>query len=131
MGDSTSIEPGPAGGTRVHARVEDRIRCGKSTGLGHLPSKSMQVNHAWCAAAAIAIDLLAWLRLLCLAAPSPTPSPIPCATSSCTPPPAWCAASANANSRSPKPALGPRTGRMFHLRPGAGPLRLTSAITPI
>lgn len=51
---------------RVHARVEDRIRCGKSTGLGHLPSKSMQVNTAWCVAAAIAIDLLCWLRLLCL-----------------------------------------------------------------
>ncbi|GAA3444442.1 IS1380 family transposase [Planomonospora venezuelensis] len=51
---------------RVHARVEDRIRCAKSTGLGHLPSKSMQVNASWCLAAAIAIDLLCWLRLLCL-----------------------------------------------------------------
>ncbi|MGJ6966954.1 hypothetical protein ACSDR0_34065, partial [Streptosporangium sp. G11] len=39
---------------RVHARVEDRIRTGKSAGLGHLPSKSMQVNAAWCAAAALA-----------------------------------------------------------------------------
>jgi hypothetical protein len=51
---------------RVHARVEDRIRNGKSTGLGHLPSTSMQVNTAWCVAAAIATDLLCWLRLLCL-----------------------------------------------------------------
>ncbi|GAA0375252.1 hypothetical protein GCM10010160_01640 [Acrocarpospora corrugata] len=46
------------------ARVEDRIRNGKSTGLGHLPSTSMQVNTAWCVAAAIATDLLCWLRLL-------------------------------------------------------------------
>jgi hypothetical protein len=51
---------------RAQARVEDRIRCGKSTGLGHLPSTSMQVNAAWCAAAAIAADLLCRLRLLCL-----------------------------------------------------------------
>jgi hypothetical protein len=51
---------------RVHARVEDRIRCGKATGLDHLPSKSLEINKAWCVAAAIAADLLSWLRLLCL-----------------------------------------------------------------
>jgi Transposase DDE domain group 1 len=51
---------------RAHARVEDRIRTGKTTGLGHLPSASFEINQAWCLAAAIACDLLAWLRLLCL-----------------------------------------------------------------
>jgi hypothetical protein len=51
---------------RVHARVEDRVRCGKATGLDHLPSTSMQINQAWCVAAMIATDLLCWLRLLCL-----------------------------------------------------------------
>jgi hypothetical protein len=51
---------------RSHARVEDRIRCGKTTGLGHLPSTSMAINQAWCVAATIATDLLCWLRLLCL-----------------------------------------------------------------
>jgi hypothetical protein len=51
---------------RVHARVEDRIRCGKATGLAHLPSTSLQINAAWCVAATIAADLLCWLRLLCL-----------------------------------------------------------------
>jgi Transposase DDE domain group 1 len=51
---------------RPHARVEDRIRTGKDTGLGHLPSQKFAVNQAWCAAAAIGIDLLAWLRLLLL-----------------------------------------------------------------
>ena len=32
---------------RPHARVEDRIRTGKSTGIGHLPSKSYALNQAW------------------------------------------------------------------------------------
>jgi hypothetical protein len=49
---------------RAHARVEDRVRTGKDTGLGHLPSKSWTVNLAWCHAVAIATDLLAWLKLL-------------------------------------------------------------------
>jgi len=54
---------------RPHARVEDNIRCGKQTGLGHLPSTSIQINRAWCVAATIAVDLLCWLRLLCLEGP--------------------------------------------------------------
>ena len=51
---------------RVHARVEDRIRAGKATGLNHLPSKSFDLNQAWLLAVGMACDLLAWLRLLCL-----------------------------------------------------------------
>jgi Transposase DDE domain group 1 len=51
---------------RTQARVEDRIRCAKSTGLGHLPSRDYAVNTAWCQTASIACDLLAWLRLLVL-----------------------------------------------------------------
>ena len=51
---------------RAHARVEDFIRCGKATGLAHLPSTSMEINRTWCVAATIAADLLSWLRLLCL-----------------------------------------------------------------
>jgi hypothetical protein len=51
---------------RTQARVEDSIRCAKSTGLGHLPSRDYVVNTAWCQAASIACDLLAWLRLLAL-----------------------------------------------------------------
>jgi DDE family transposase len=54
---------------RPHARVEDNIRTGKQTGLGHLPSTSIDINRAWCLAATIAADLLAWLRLLCLDGP--------------------------------------------------------------
>ena len=51
---------------RAHARVEDRVRCGKATGLDHLPSTRMAINAAWCVAAMIATDLLSWFRLLCL-----------------------------------------------------------------
>ena len=51
---------------RPHARVEDHIRTGKNTGIGHLPSKSFALNQAWCVAAAIGCDLPCWLRLLCL-----------------------------------------------------------------
>ena len=54
---------------RPHARVEDRIRTGKNTGIGHLPSTSFALNQAWCVAASIACDLLCWLRLLCLDGP--------------------------------------------------------------
>jgi hypothetical protein len=51
---------------RAHARVEDRVRCAKDTGLGRLPSRQFALNQAWCTAAAIATDLLAWLQLLAL-----------------------------------------------------------------
>jgi DDE family transposase len=60
---------------RPHARVEDTIRTGKQTGLGHLPSASIEINRAWCLAATIAADLLAWLRLLCLDGPLATAEP--------------------------------------------------------
>ncbi|MGH3804507.1 MAG: hypothetical protein ACRDTD_31090 [Pseudonocardiaceae bacterium] len=43
---------------RPHARVEDSTRTGKQTGLGHLPSASIEINRAWCLAAGIACDLL-------------------------------------------------------------------------
>ncbi|MCA1674960.1 MAG: IS1380 family transposase [Actinobacteria bacterium] len=54
---------------RPHARVEDRIRTAKDTGIRHLPSTSFSINQAWCIAAMIAADLLCWLRLLCLTGP--------------------------------------------------------------
>ena len=51
---------------RVHARVEDVIRTGKDTGLGHFPSHDYKVNQAWLTASMIACILLAWLKLLAL-----------------------------------------------------------------
>jgi hypothetical protein len=47
---------------RAHARVEDRIRCGKNTGLGHFPSREFAINAAWLELALTAIDLLAWTK---------------------------------------------------------------------
>lgn len=35
---------------RAHARVEDRVRCGKHTGVGRLPSRQFAINAAWCIA---------------------------------------------------------------------------------
>jgi hypothetical protein len=51
---------------RVHARVEDRIRTGKDTGIGKFPSHSYAINTAWLTAAGTAANLLAWLALLAL-----------------------------------------------------------------
>jgi Transposase DDE domain group 1 len=51
---------------RAHARVEDRIRAAKDTGLGRLPSREWAINSAWVQLAAIATDLIAWLQLLAL-----------------------------------------------------------------
>jgi len=51
---------------RVHARVEDVIRTGKDTGLGHFPSHDYKVNQAWLDAAMIACILLSWLRITAL-----------------------------------------------------------------
>ena len=51
---------------RVHARVEDAIRTGKTTGIGRFPSHAFKWNQAWLTAAMIAQILLAWLKLLAL-----------------------------------------------------------------
>jgi len=51
---------------RTHARVEDRIRCGKDTGLARFPSKLFAINQAWLACALTAIDLLAWTQTILL-----------------------------------------------------------------
>jgi hypothetical protein len=51
---------------RAHARVEDRIRHAKESGLGRFPSREYKINQAWQVAVAMAADLVAWLRLLAL-----------------------------------------------------------------
>ena len=53
---------------RRHARVEDRIRNGKDTGLRNLPYHDMAQNRIWLAIAALAADLLAWTARLALPA---------------------------------------------------------------
>jgi len=51
---------------RAHARVEDRIRHAKDSGLGRFPSREFTINQAWLTAVTIAADLIAWTRLLAL-----------------------------------------------------------------
>ena len=51
---------------RQHAVVEDRIRCGKDTGLRNLPFRAFQPNAAWLELVLIAQDLLAWTQRLLL-----------------------------------------------------------------
>jgi Transposase DDE domain group 1 len=74
---------------RAHARVEDRIRCAKDTGLGRFPSRDFAINRAWLTAVMIAVDLVAWAQTLLL---HDNPAlakaePKRCATGCCTSPP--------------------------------------------
>jgi hypothetical protein len=52
---------------RQHARVEDRIRQAKATGLRNLPCRAEPENAAWVEAVMTATDLLCWTKLLCFA----------------------------------------------------------------
>jgi hypothetical protein len=52
---------------RQHARVEDRIRQAKATGLRNLPCRGAAENAAWLEAVLTASDLLCWTKLICFA----------------------------------------------------------------
>jgi hypothetical protein len=49
---------------RQHARVEDRIRQAKATGLRNLPFHSFAANSAWLEIIMAATDLIAWAKLI-------------------------------------------------------------------
>jgi hypothetical protein len=51
---------------RRHARVEDRIRAGKDTGLRNLPFHDATQNQVWLEICALAADLIAWTQRLAL-----------------------------------------------------------------
>jgi hypothetical protein len=73
---------------RAHARVEDRIRCGKDTGFGRFPSRVFAINRAWLQLALTGIDLLAGPNTYSWTANSAPPNPRNCATGCCTSRPA-------------------------------------------
>jgi hypothetical protein len=52
---------------RQHARVEDRIRCGKATGLRNLPFDRWRRNAVWLELVLMACDLVCWAQTLLLA----------------------------------------------------------------
>jgi hypothetical protein len=51
---------------RQHARVEDRIRCGKATGLANLPFDLWRRNSVWLELVLAACDLTSWAQALLL-----------------------------------------------------------------
>jgi hypothetical protein len=53
---------------RGHARVEDRIRCAKDTGLRNFPFSRFVLNEAWLEVVLTAQALLAWMQRICLQA---------------------------------------------------------------
>jgi hypothetical protein len=60
---------------RLHARVEDRIKDGKDTGLDHLPYPDLASNRIWLAIVALAQALLAFTARLALTGRWRTASP--------------------------------------------------------
>jgi hypothetical protein len=79
----TNTAPGGPGGQladlelrhRRHARVEDRIRAAKDTGLRNLPFHHMAQNRIWVAISALAQDLLACCARLALPTPAASYEP--------------------------------------------------------
>lgn len=65
------VVPGQAAGLelrhRRHARVEDRIREAKASGLRNFPCRGHAENAAWLEAVLTAIDLVCWTKLICFA----------------------------------------------------------------
>jgi hypothetical protein len=65
------IVPGQVAGLelrhRQHARVEDRIREAKATGLRNFPCRAWNENAAWLETVLTAVDLVCWTKLLCFA----------------------------------------------------------------
>ena len=49
---------------RQHARVEDRIRQAKATGLRNLPCRAFNENAAWLETVLTALDLICWTKLI-------------------------------------------------------------------
>ena len=64
----TGVVPGQLAGLdlrhRQHARVEDRIRRAKATGLRNLPCHDFAANAAWLEIVLAATDLIAWTKLI-------------------------------------------------------------------
>lgn len=52
---------------RQHARVEDRIRQAKATGLRNLPCRAWNENAAWLQVVLMAADLITWTKLIAFA----------------------------------------------------------------
>ena len=112
------VVPGQVAGLelrhRQHARIEDRIRELKATGLRNLPCHSFDANAAWLEIVLAAADLVTWTRLIGFTPHPlawPAPRSLPSATESCTSQPASPAAPANDGYASTPPGAGPPSSR--------------------
>jgi hypothetical protein len=76
---------------RQHARVEDRIRAAKATGLRTLPFDLLRRNAVWLELVLAAQDLTCWTQTLLLDGALALAEPRRCATGSCIWPPGWFA----------------------------------------
>ena len=94
---------------RAHARVEDRIRCAKDTGLDHFPSRHFAINTAWLVVVMLAVDLIAWARPCCSTDTWPPRSRRRCATGCSTSPLASAADNAGSGCACNRPGPGPAT----------------------
>jgi Transposase DDE domain group 1 len=65
-GRATSATAALESGHRTHARVEDRIRCAKATGLRNLPFSDFDANDVWLTLVLVAQTLVAWAQALLL-----------------------------------------------------------------
>src|SRR5829696_7735524 len=72
---------------RARARVEDRIRDDKDTGLAKFPFKQFALNEVWLEIVLLAHDLLVWAQALLLDGELAAAEPSDCATGCCTSPP--------------------------------------------
>ena len=97
---------------RAHARVEDRIRHAKDSGLGRFPSREFAINQAW-------LQVVTHRRRPDRLAAPPRAARRPsrrasrrrCATGSCTSPPASPAAPDDDGCGCPRPGRGPSSSR--------------------
>ena len=51
----------------ARARVEDRIREAKATGLRNFPCRAFDENQAWLEVVLTAVDLVCWTKQICFA----------------------------------------------------------------
>ncbi len=99
---------------RQRARIEDRIRSGKATGLRNLPFDLLRRNAVWLELVLMACDLTCWAQALLWTASCAWPSPRRCAIGCGMWPPAWSATPAASSC-----ACSARSAR----RPGRGAAR--------
>jgi hypothetical protein len=104
---------------RQRARVEDRIRAAKATGLSNLPFDMFRRNQVWLELVLAAQDLVCFTQALLLEGRSPWPNPRRCATGCSIPPPGWsampaassCGCKPPGHGRPRSPARSPGYGR--------------------